>query len=316
MDRPTLAAHAASAAGPGYGASVSPRMMPGLCGCTPIPPHRTRGRGGKAEGRLVRGSLYAPCLAASAQGRGEVGGAGLRTIRSPMGLAAIPPLRSWDEEAGSPAKVGEGRTLCPYSCWNARGRLPGGRAKRMARMKVHRYLPCHARLGKACAWEAQFRRPHVGGTHSSRSIPCRKDPARAHPPLGEKKKKRENARRQREVIPGMEGPLGSSGENMEFIDIFLLLTFAKEGADITVPSKEVEKQKWKRKVKPKESIDNWLEAFAMLSTVIMEKFPEQGPALCKYSRVIYEEYTRNGGTGRLNYNREFRQKMEQAPEMA
>ncbi|KAJ1137963.1 hypothetical protein NDU88_004356 [Pleurodeles waltl] len=54
----------------------------------------------------------------------------------------------------------------------------------------------------------------------------------------------------------------------------------------------------------------------MLSTVIMEKFPEQGPALCKYNRVIYEEYTRNGGTGWLNYDREFRQKMEQAPEMA
>ncbi|KAJ1118771.1 hypothetical protein NDU88_006958 [Pleurodeles waltl] len=104
--------------------------------------------------------------------------------------------------------------------------------------------------------------------------------------------------------------------NREFIYIFSLLTFAKEGADITVPTKEVEKHKWKRKVKPEESIENWLEAFAMLSTVIMEKFPEQGPALCKYNRVIYEEYTRNGGTGWLIYDREFRQKMEQAPEMA
>ncbi|KAJ1174543.1 hypothetical protein NDU88_006364 [Pleurodeles waltl] len=83
-----------------------------------------------------------------------------------------------------------------------------------------------------------------------------------------------------------------------------------------VPSKEVEKHKWKRKVKPEESIDNWLEAFAMLSTVIMETFPEQGPALCKNNRVIYEEYTRNGGTRWLNYNREYRQKMEQAPKMA
>ncbi|KAJ1162687.1 hypothetical protein NDU88_003154 [Pleurodeles waltl] len=54
----------------------------------------------------------------------------------------------------------------------------------------------------------------------------------------------------------------------------------------------------------------------MLSTVIMEKFPEQGPALCKYNRVIHEEYSRNGGTGWLNYDREFRQKMEEAPEMA
>ncbi|KAJ1160126.1 hypothetical protein NDU88_000628 [Pleurodeles waltl] len=104
--------------------------------------------------------------------------------------------------------------------------------------------------------------------------------------------------------------------NREFIDILSLLIFAKEGADITVPSKEVEKHKWKRTVKPEESIDNWLEAFAMLSTVIMEKFPEQGPALCKYNRVIYEEYTRNGGTRWLNYDREFRQKMEQTPEMA
>ncbi|KAJ1156577.1 hypothetical protein NDU88_009295 [Pleurodeles waltl] len=104
--------------------------------------------------------------------------------------------------------------------------------------------------------------------------------------------------------------------NREFIYIFSLLTFAKEGADITVPTKEVEKHKWKRKVKPEESIDNWLEVFAMLSTVIMERFPEKGPALCKYNRVIYKEYTRNGGTGWLNYDREFRQKMEQAPEMA
>ncbi|KAJ1162411.1 hypothetical protein NDU88_002879 [Pleurodeles waltl] len=102
----------------------------------------------------------------------------------------------------------------------------------------------------------------------------------------------------------------------EFINIFSLLTFAKEGADVTVPPKEVEKHKWKRKAKPEASIDNWIEAFAMLSTVIMERFPEQGPALCKYNRVIYEEYIRNGGTGWLNYDREFRQKMEQAPEMA
>ncbi|KAJ1195691.1 hypothetical protein NDU88_004959 [Pleurodeles waltl] len=51
--------------------------------------------------------------------------------------------------------------------------------------------------------------------------------------------------------------------NREFIDIFSLFTFAKEGADITVPSKEVEKHKCKRKVKPEESKDNWLEAFAM-----------------------------------------------------
>ncbi|KAJ1089639.1 hypothetical protein NDU88_002788 [Pleurodeles waltl] len=102
----------------------------------------------------------------------------------------------------------------------------------------------------------------------------------------------------------------------EFIDIFPLLTFAKEGTDITVPSKEVEMHKWKRKINPEESIDNWLEAFAMLCTVIMKKFPEQGPALCKYNRVIYEEYTCNGGTGWLKYDREFRQKMEQAAEMA
>ncbi|KAJ1206226.1 hypothetical protein NDU88_001635 [Pleurodeles waltl] len=104
--------------------------------------------------------------------------------------------------------------------------------------------------------------------------------------------------------------------NREFIDIFSLRTFAKKGTDITVPSKEVAKHKWKRKVKPEESIDKWLEPFAVLSTVIMEKFPEQGPALCKYNLVIYEEYTRNGGTGWLNYDREFRQKIEQAPEMS
>ncbi|KAJ1178687.1 hypothetical protein NDU88_003929 [Pleurodeles waltl] len=53
--------------------------------------------------------------------------------------------------------------------------------------------------------------------------------------------------------------------NREFIYIFSLLTFAKEGAYITVPSKEVEKHKWKRKVKPEESADNWLEAFAVHS---------------------------------------------------
>ncbi|KAJ1115364.1 hypothetical protein NDU88_003588 [Pleurodeles waltl] len=66
------------------------------------------------------------------------------------------------------------------------------------------------------------------------------------------------------------------------------------GADITVPTKEVEKHKWKSKVKPEESIENWLEAFAMLSTVIMEKFPEQGPALCKYNRVIRGIYPQWG----------------------
>ncbi|KAJ1149044.1 hypothetical protein NDU88_001864 [Pleurodeles waltl] len=72
--------------------------------------------------------------------------------------------------------------------------------------------------------------------------------------------------------------------NREFINIFLLLIFAKEGTVITVSSKEVDKHKWK--VKPQETIDNWLEAFVVLSTVIMKKFPEQGPALCKYNLVI------------------------------
>ncbi|KAJ1097661.1 hypothetical protein NDU88_002778 [Pleurodeles waltl] len=105
-------------------------------------------------------------------------------------------------------------------------------------------------------------------------------------------------------VHGVEGSVGPATDTLA------------EGADITVPTKEVEKHKWKRKVKPEESIDNWLETFTMLHTVIMERFREQEPALCKYNRVIYEEYTRNRGTGWLNYDREFRQKMEQAPEMA
>ncbi|KAJ1202622.1 hypothetical protein NDU88_006419 [Pleurodeles waltl] len=90
----------------------------------------------------------------------------------------------------------------------------------------------------------------------------------------------------------------------------------KEGADITVPSKEVDKHKGKRKVKPEETIDNWLVEFAMLSPVIMEKYPEQGLALCKYDQVNNEEYKCNRSTCWLNYDREFRQKMDQAPAMS
>ncbi|KAJ1172066.1 hypothetical protein NDU88_003918 [Pleurodeles waltl] len=83
----------------------------------------------------------------------------------------------------------------------------------------------------------------------------------------------------------------------EFIDIFSLLTFAMEGADITVHSKEVEKHKWKRKVKPEEPIDNWLEAFAMLSTVIMEKFPEQDRLFASTTRSYMRNVPAMGAQG-------------------
>ncbi|KAJ1177041.1 hypothetical protein NDU88_002305 [Pleurodeles waltl] len=121
-----------------------------------------------------------------------------------------------------------------------------------------------------------------------------------------------------EIVPGIEGTVRSSGENMEegihrhFLAAHIRQGWRRHnGTQQGGRGAEIEEEGSARGVNR-----IWLEAFAMLSTVIMEKFPEQGPALCKYNRVIYEEYTRNGGTGWLNYDRGFRQKMEQAPEMA
>ncbi|KAJ1144625.1 hypothetical protein NDU88_010922 [Pleurodeles waltl] len=70
---------AASAAGSRCGMGAGPRTMQPFRGLrAPIPPLRSwKGgrKGGKleAEGRLARGTPYAPTVAASAQGRSEVG---------------------------------------------------------------------------------------------------------------------------------------------------------------------------------------------------------------------------------------------------
>ena len=101
----------------------------------------------------------------------------------------------------------------------------------------------------------------------------------------------------------------------EFIDILTLLMHGKEGLDTRRMGAKDDDKKVRYQAWPEKTIGNWLEAFSILSAVIMEKYPEQGQALFQYSRTIHNEATRVGGIGWFLYDREFRKKMALCPEL-
>lgn len=96
-----------------------------------------------------------------------------------------------------------------------------------------------------------------------------------------------------------------------FVNIFTLLM---HGVDTRkMGSKEDKKIKYH--AWPDETIENWLEAFSILSLVVMEKHPEQGPCLLQYSHTIHNEAIKWGGMGWYNYDKGYRRKMAMCPEL-
>ncbi|KAJ1152223.1 hypothetical protein NDU88_005000 [Pleurodeles waltl] len=72
----------------------------------------------------------------------------------------------------------------------------------------------------------------------------------------------------------------------------------------------------RKRVTPEENIMNWLDAFALLAAIFLERYPEQGPALIRYNQAIQERFRRFGGMGWLQHDLAFRQRMEVTPGMS
>lgn len=65
----------------------------------------------------------------------------------------------------------------------------------------------------------------------------------------------------------------------EFEDIFTLLMHGLDGLDTRKMGGKDEEKKVKYQAWPEKTIENWLEAFSILSAVVKGKYPKQGPAL-------------------------------------
>lgn len=102
----------------------------------------------------------------------------------------------------------------------------------------------------------------------------------------------------------------------EVIDIFSLLMLGQDGLDARKAGLKEDDKKVKFQAWPEKNIENWLEAFSILSSVIIEKQPEAGQGLLQNGRLIHTEALKWGGNGWLNYDREFRKKMSLCPEMS
>lgn len=77
----------------------------------------------------------------------------------------------------------------------------------------------------------------------------------------------------------------------EYVEIFSLLPFEKFNLDGVKPEKSKEEDKEKRRYRLIPRIfTNWLQAFAILASVIREKKPEHCSALFCYQDVVGKMY--------------------------
>lgn len=120
-----------------------------------------------------------------------------------------------------------------------------------------------------------------------------------------------------EVYVCYEGPLGSHLKQEvreklwkgEYVEIFSLLPLEKFNLDRVKPddSKKEDEEKRRYRLIPR-TFTNWLQAFAIMASVIGEKQPEHCSALFCYQDAIGEAYRVYGGTAWLRYDEQFRQR--------
>lgn len=119
-----------------------------------------------------------------------------------------------------------------------------------------------------------------------------------------------------------EGPLGAHlradvREKIwkgEYVEIFSLLPLEKFNLDRVKPdeSKKEEEERRRYRLIPR-TFANWLQAFAILASVVGEKTPEHCSALFCYLDAIGEAYRTYGGNAWLRYDEQFRQRMAVRP---
>ncbi|CAJ0950815.1 unnamed protein product, partial [Ranitomeya imitator] len=120
-----------------------------------------------------------------------------------------------------------------------------------------------------------------------------------------------------EVYVCFEGPLGAHLKQEvrekiwkgEYIEIFSLLPLERFNLDRPrrEDSKKEDEEKRRYRLIPR-SFSNWLQAFAIMASVIGEKAPENCSALFCYLDAIGEAYRTYGGQGWLRYDEQFRQR--------
>lgn len=129
----------------------------------------------------------------------------------------------------------------------------------------------------------------------------------------------------REVYVCFEGPLGAHLKadvkekiwKGEYVEIFTLLPLEKFNLDRLKPEerkKEDEEKKRRYRLIPR-TFSNWLQAFAILASVVGEKAPEHCSALFVYLDAISEAHRTYGGVAWLRYDEQFRQRMAVRPSL-
>ncbi|XP_073517135.1 uncharacterized protein [Phyllobates terribilis] len=100
----------------------------------------------------------------------------------------------------------------------------------------------------------------------------------------------------------------------EYVDIFSLLPLERFNLDRARKddSKKEDEEKRRYRLIPR-TFANWLQAFAILANVIVEKAPENCSGLFCYLDAIGEAYRVYGRQGRLRYDEQFRQRKAVRP---
>lgn len=125
-----------------------------------------------------------------------------------------------------------------------------------------------------------------------------------------------------EVYVCFEGPLGAHLKSEvrekiwkgDYVEIFSLLPLEKFNLDRVKPdeSKKDEEERRRYRLIPR-TFANWMQAFAILASVIGEKAPENCSALFCYLDSIGEAYRVYGGNAWLRYDEQFRQRKAVRP---
>ncbi|XP_056409991.1 uncharacterized protein LOC130338807 [Hyla sarda] len=127
-----------------------------------------------------------------------------------------------------------------------------------------------------------------------------------------------------EVYVCFEGPLGAHLKaevreriwKGEYVEIFSLLPLEKFNLDRVKPdeSKKEEEERRRYRLIPR-TFNNWLQAFAILASVIGEKAPDNCSGLFCYLDSVGEAYRTYGGTAWLRYDEQFRQRKAVRPSL-
>lgn len=99
----------------------------------------------------------------------------------------------------------------------------------------------------------------------------------------------------------------------DYVEIFSLLPLEKFNLDHIRPDESKKDEEERRRYLIPHTFSNWLQAFAILASVMGEKAPEHCSALYCYLDAIGEAYRVYGGNAWLRYDEQFRQRKAMRP---